>query len=290
MPRATGLSPSLKTVAAAARAWSISLRLRERAEWHVTSASVCRSWSLRLDGIGYRIEAHVSAFLESPRDPGFVFSLMIRCAGSRRPVREDLVQTSWFLGLHARLGAAYALEDMRGDVRLVRALRGTTEPSRALRELRHVSAAVEGKTSRRIADEEQRAVKPAQEQREDLWTILDSLHEGRWRVSSVHHSLRRQVRDDGSRWNVYASFIVMVDSAEGPPGFAGTVGAWSKRAERLKRGSRITKALALLPPVGYRRLAEIHYNRWHRGLGFPAADREIELLERVMHLMVRATQ
>lgn len=93
---------------------------------------------------------------------------------------------------------------------------------------------------RRQAHAEHHGVKPVQKQREDLWEILDALHTSRWRVNSVDHSLQRLVWHDGYRWHVSANFIPMVESREGHPGFAGTVGAWSNRAERLKRSSPIT--------------------------------------------------
>lgn len=276
------------TKEAAERASGISVRLRERGAWLITSASVCRRWSLDLDGMRYRIEAHASAFLEPPQHPGFVFSVTIRSARSGRPVPEDLLQTPWFRGLHARLGRHYVLDEIRGGrVRLARALRDTTEPSRVLHELHHVSAAIERMTiSRRGARAQKRNVKPAEEQREDLWTILDALRVSGWRVSSLGQCLQRKVQHDGCRWHVSATFKALVDSSEGRPGFTGMVDSWSNRGERMKRSNPITKAIGLLRSAGYRRVADTHYNRWHRGLGRRAAEEELHRLEQAMRLMV----
>jgi hypothetical protein len=63
------------------------------------------------------------------------------------------------------------------------------------------------------------------------------------------------------------------------------VDSWSHGGE-AKRRNPIAKVSAILRKSGYRRLADTHYQRWHRGLGARAAKEEIELLERTLRALV----
>lgn len=110
-----------------------------------------------------------------------------------------------------------------------------------------------------------------------------------WLVSSIAQALQCQVRHGGCRWYVSTGFIALVESAENRSGFVGTVNSWSTRGEREKQRNPIAKASAFLRKNGYRRLAETHYQHWHRGLGLRAANDEIELLWRGMRVMVEAS-
>jgi hypothetical protein len=122
-----------------------------------------------------------------------------------------------------------------------------------------------------------------------VWTIIGALGPTGWRISSIAQAMQRRAQHDGCRWHVSTGFIALVESAENRPGFVGTVDSWSTRGERAKRRNPISKASALLRKSGYRRLAETHYQHWHRGLGLRAANREIGLLGRAMERIVEAS-
>lgn len=265
---------------------TIAESLRERGDWSLTSASVYQGWTVEIDGDSYRVESLVSAFLEGPRAPGFVFSVNIRAARGKRAISERILPTPWFQGLEARLGKNYANDHHRPErVSLARVLRGTSDPATILDELRHVAAAVEGETvARRRTKTRSLRAKASKHQRDDVWTIIDALRPTGWRVSSIAQALDSEVQHDGCRWHVSTGFIALVDSAENRPGFLGTVNCWSTRGEREKRRNPIAKVGTLLRKHEYHRLAETHYQRWHRGLGFGAADQAIRLLEEVTEL------
>jgi hypothetical protein len=286
-PQAARLVASLKTKDAADRALAIAVGLRVSGGWGVTSASVYQGWTVQLEGTRYRIESVVSAFLEGTRGPGFVFNVTIRSPRAKRAIREHVISTPWLRDLQARLGQEYASGDDRPErISLVRVLRGTTDASTVLDELHHVATAVEGKAfARRRNRAPSRRAKELEEQRDDVWTILDALRATGWRVSSIAQTVQRQVQHDGCRWHVSTSFIALVDSAENRPGFVGTVDSWSRRGERAKRRNPISKASGLLRKNGYRRLAETHYQCWHRGLGLRAAEHEIRVLTQAMKLV-----
>ena len=89
------------------------------------------SKTVELDGASYLIESVVSAFLQGPRGPGFVFNVTIRSTRGKRAIRERVLSTAWFEGVRARLGQDYASDDISPErLSLVRVLRGTTDPSR----------------------------------------------------------------------------------------------------------------------------------------------------------------
>jgi hypothetical protein len=288
--QAARLVTSPKTKAAAERASAIATSLRERGEWRITSASVYQAWTIEIDGDRYRVESVVSAFLEGPRGPCFVFNVTIRSARGTRPIRERISSTPWFQGVQARLGQNYANDDVRPErISLVRVLRGTTDPSTVLAELRHVAAAVEGRTQgRRQTKARSPRAEGSKQQRDDVWKIIDALGPTGWRVSSIAQDLEARVQHDGCRWHLSIGFIALVESAENRPGFVGTVNSWSTRGEREQRRNPIAKAGALLRKNGYRQLAETHYQHWHRGLGLRAANGEVELLGRAMRTIVGA--
>ena len=283
--------PSRKTKEATKRVLAIATRLAEREEWTITSASVSQGWTVALGGERYRVESLASAFFEGPRGPSFVFNVTIRSARGKRAIRDRVISTPWLRGVQARLGRSYASDDVRSQrFSLVRVLRGTTDPSTILSELRHVAAAVEGKNSARGRTKVRSArAKDVKQQRDDVWRIINALRPTRWRVSSIAQALQSQAQYDGCRWHVSIGFIARVESADNCPGFAGTVDSWSRRGARAKRRNPISKASALLRKSGYRRLAETHYQHWHRGLGLRAANAEIDLLERAMRLMLEAS-
>ncbi len=281
---------SAKAKAATECVLAIAMSLRERGDWILTSASVCQGWTVEIDGDRYRVESVVSAFLEGPRAPGFVFNVTIRSARGTRPIRERILTTPWLQDVKGRLGQNYASDDIRPErFSLVRVLRGTSDPSTVLAELRHIAAAVEGRTlgRREITARSPRA-KESKRPRDDVWKIIDALGPTGWRVSSIAQDLESQVQHDGCRWHVSIGFIALVESAENRPGFVGTVNSWSTRGEREKRRNPIAKVRALLRKNGYRQLAETHYQHWHRGLGLRAANGEVELLGRAMRTIVGA--
>lgn len=162
---------SRKTKEATARVLAISNSLRERGGWILTSASVCHGWTVEIDGERYRVESLVSAFLEGPRAPGFVFNVTIRSARGTRPVRERIHTTPWLQDVKRRLGQHYASDDIRPErLSLVRVLRGTSDPSTVLAELRHIAAAVEGRAlGRRETTARSPHAKESKQPRDDVW-------------------------------------------------------------------------------------------------------------------------
>ena len=285
---AVRLVPSRKVKEATERCLAIATSLRERGDWGITSANVYQSWAVELGGERCRVDSVVSAFLEGPRGPGFVFNVTVRSVRGKRAIRERILSTSWFQDVQARLGHDYANSDVGPErLSLIRVLRGMTDPSTVLDGLRHIAAAIEGKRSaRRRPKTRLPRAKELKEQREDVWRIIDALGPSGWRASSIAQAVQRQVKHDGCRWHVSTGFIALVESAENHPGFLATVDSWSTRGERAKRRNPISRASALLRESGYRRLAATHYQNWHRGLGLRAAAGEIELLERAMGVFV----
>lgn len=74
-------APKLETVDAAKQAWAIALHIRERANWRIHGASLCRFWKLRLDGVSYRIEGSATAFFDDqPWEPQFTAADVVRMA------------------------------------------------------------------------------------------------------------------------------------------------------------------------------------------------------------------
>jgi hypothetical protein len=145
--RAAKWMTSRRTKEAAERALAIAISLRERGDWLLTSASIYKGWTVESDGSHYRVESVASAFLEGPRAPGFVFGVTIRAGRGNRAITERVLSAPWFQGLQARLGKDYVNNHHRPErVGLVRVLRATSDPATILDELRHVAAAVEGKT------------------------------------------------------------------------------------------------------------------------------------------------
>lgn len=281
---------SPKTKAATERALEIATSLRRRGGWSITSASVYQGWTVEIDGHRYRVESVVSAFLEGPRGPDFVFNVTIRSARGNCPVRERIVSTPWLEGVQTRLGQSYASDDVRPErFSLVRVLRGTTDPSTILAELRRISTAVEGRAAaRRRTKAHAPRAKESKRAAADVWKIIDAVATMGWRVSSIAQDRESLVQHDGCRWHVSTGFIALVESAENRPGFVGTVNSWSTRGEREKRRNPIAKAAAILRKSGYRKLAETHYQHWHRGLVLRAANDELDLLGRAMGAIVGA--
>jgi hypothetical protein len=175
--QAARLLTSPKKKAATERALAIATHLRERGDWSLTSASVSRGWTVEIDGDRCRVESVVSAFLEGPRAPGFVFNVTIRSARGTRAIREGILTTPWLQDLEGRLGQSYVSDDTRPErFSLVRVLRGTSDPSTVLAELRHIAAAVEGSPlgRREIRARSPRA-KESKRPTDDMWKIIDAL-------------------------------------------------------------------------------------------------------------------
>ena len=203
---------SRKTNEATDRALAIARSVRERRGWGVTSANVCQRWIVKIGRERCRVEAFVSAFLEGRRGPGFVFSVTIRSPGRKRAQPERLVSTRWLQGVQAGLGQSYASDDVVPErVSFVRVLRGTTDPSTILDELRWIAAAVEGKAStRRRPKARCPHAKPLKQHRDDVWSIIDALGPSGWRVSSIAQAMHSRVQHDGCRWHVSAGFVARV--------------------------------------------------------------------------------
>lgn len=238
----------------------------------------------------YLVESIVSGFLGGPRAPGFVFSVTIRLARGSRPIRERIVATPWLRDVRGRLGQNYLNDDRRPErLSLVHTLRGTSDPSTVFAELRHLATAIEGRTlERRQTTTRSGSSEDSTRPHDDVWMIIDALGPTGWRLRSIAQDLESRVQHDRCRWNVSAGFVALAESAEKSPGFVGTVNSWSTRGERESRLNPIAKVRALLRKNGYRRLAETHYQHWHRGLGARAAKGEVELLTRAVRTIVGA--
>src|SRR4051794_37847396 len=108
------------TPSVASRVWNVSCDLRKRSGWRIASATIQRSWPNRINAV-------VSVFLDTARGAGVVVGVFAPST-ERTRIR--------FRDLHARLGTEYRLEDERKQLGARRVLRGTTQPSVILRELR----------------------------------------------------------------------------------------------------------------------------------------------------------
>lgn len=253
------MSPTVES-----RVWKVSRDLRKRAGWRLTSASIQRSWPNGIDAV-------VSMFLETSRGAGVVIAVL---APSNKRTRTH------FRELHARLGTDYRFEDARKKLRATRVMRGTTEPTVIVSELRRVAAAIAGKRVRGPESFDART-KPPNDQSRDAWKILATARASGWLVSSVHQDMDREARRQGTRWTVHAGFGVLGGGRE--IGIVGSLAAWE--VEGRGRSNPLTGATPLLERAGYRKLEDWYFDHWRPGLAARTVNREIRLLEKALALV-----
>jgi hypothetical protein len=268
--------------------WRLATEVHGRKGWTLTSTYVHRSWEIEATEGRFNAGAFVSAFLEGPRGPGFVFNLQLR---SLTEGHERLIAMPWFRTLQRRLGRLYKLDEhaaRRGETHLIRILRGTTAPHRVLRIFSDLRAAVEARktteartTTRRTTDERCRADA-------DAWTIARTLRRGGWRVESIAHAHERESVSDGRRWIVSATFSALASGAKGEPGFVGLFDAWPIKDLGRSGTTPAAPALRLLRRAGHRVVSpggdHVHTDRFERGLTLAAARRELRMLEQAVEL------
>lgn len=287
---ASRLPPSRKDLVAEERVSTLATRLlRERPDWQLTSASFSQNWALTTDGELHRVEAYVTAFLGAEREPATIISLKIR---SNAATRARLLSAQWVRALRTRLGRGYVLNEpseLRPELCLTHALRGTMRPFRVLRALERVCIAVEARApvrTSRLRESGSRATHDGAR----LWTIIDALRGGPWHLESSTHRVERKIRRDGGKWNLSAIFKPHIHGIEPEAGFVGMLQVWPAVDRPRSNATFAAEGLSLVRRAGYRVHRDhglVHSDRLHRGLALGAAKREIELLEHAVRLIER---